>query len=123
MSAHHAFSVGYSGAPITLLADQTLHGNMCTHVYARSPLPASTSCYDLDSNPCRHMRPEDEEALRAAVQAYFPAANGRVLAHSACLFTNTLDGHFVIDQHPYHPQVTLVSACRYELNYHACHLN
>ena len=53
----------------------------------------------------RAMSRDDEEALRKGVRAFFPSADGRVLAHGACMFTNTPDGHFVIDRHPRHPQV------------------
>ncbi|GFR52851.1 hypothetical protein Agub_g15480, partial [Astrephomene gubernaculifera] len=54
----------------------------------------------------------DEAALRAGVASYFPAAaRGRLLSSSACFFTNTPDGHFLVDRHPLHPQVILCSAC------------
>ncbi|KXZ49778.1 hypothetical protein GPECTOR_19g229 [Gonium pectorale] len=54
----------------------------------------------------------DEAALRRGVSGYFPAAaSGRLLHASACFFTNTPDGHFLIDRHPAHPQVILCSAC------------
>ncbi|GFH15545.1 DAO domain-containing protein [Haematococcus lacustris] len=59
----------------------------------------------------RALEVEDEAALRNAVRAFFPAADGPLLAHSTCLFTNTPDGHFVVDRHPHHPQVILCSAC------------
>ncbi|KAG2452717.1 hypothetical protein HYH02_002949 [Chlamydomonas schloesseri] len=54
----------------------------------------------------------DEAALRAGAAAYFPGAgSGRLLHSSACYFTNTPDGHFLVDRHPRHPQVILCSAC------------
>ncbi|KAG2492139.1 hypothetical protein HYH03_009630 [Edaphochlamys debaryana] len=54
----------------------------------------------------------DEAALRRGAAAFFPAAgSGRLLSASACLFTNTPDGHFLVDRHPRHPQVVLCSAC------------
>ncbi|KAG2427831.1 hypothetical protein HXX76_012152 [Chlamydomonas incerta] len=54
----------------------------------------------------------DEAALRAGAAAYFPAAgSGRLLHSSACYFTHTPDGHFLVDRHPRHPQVILCSAC------------
>ena len=28
-----------------------------------------------------------------------------------CMFTSTPDGHFIMDTHPRHPNVTLVSSC------------
>lgn len=50
----------------------------------------------------------DEAALRAGVASYFPAvaAAGRLLSASACFFTNTPDGHFLVDRHPRHPQAS-----------------
>ncbi|KAF5834087.1 hypothetical protein DUNSADRAFT_9401, partial [Dunaliella salina] len=62
-------------------------------------------------NMNRSMTAADEEALRAAVRQFFPAANGLLLNYSTCLFTNTPDGHFIIDRHPCHEQVLIVSAC------------
>ena len=55
--------------------------------------------------------PEDEAVLREAVARYFPSANGPLLRFSVCLFTNTSDGHFVIDRDPHAPEVLLVSPC------------
>ena len=47
-----------------------------------------------------------QETLRRGVRKYFPSAgDGAILAHSACMFTNTPDNNFVIDRHPSHPQV------------------
>ena len=54
---------------------------------------------------------EDEAVLRVFVRRYFPLANGPTMALKACLFTNTLDEHFILDRHPEWPQVTLVAAC------------
>ncbi|KAG1672718.1 hypothetical protein FOA52_005196 [Chlamydomonas sp. UWO 241] len=54
----------------------------------------------------------DEAALRAGLAAFFPsAATGKLLGHSVCMYTNTPDGHFIIDRHPAHEQVILASAC------------
>lgn len=59
----------------------------------------------------REVDPEDERLLRAFAARYFPDGSGPTMALRACLFTNTPDGHFVIDRHPEHPQVILASAC------------
>jgi sarcosine oxidase len=61
--------------------------------------------------PDRGCHPEDEAVLRDAVSRYLPDANGRLLRHSTCMFTNTPDGHFVIDRHPDAPEVLIVSPC------------
>lgn len=57
----------------------------------------------------RSVRPEDEEEFRACLRRYIPAADGPLLAASVCLYTNSPDGHFIIDRHPGHPNV--VVAC------------
>ena len=53
----------------------------------------------------------DEAALRQALAAYFPDADGPVLSLRACLFTNTPDEHFVLDTLPGAPQVVVASPC------------
>ncbi len=30
---------------------------------------------------------------------------------ATCMFTNTPDGHFIIDLHPHYPQISFASAC------------
>uniref|UniRef100_A0A7R9VNV4 FAD dependent oxidoreductase domain-containing protein n=1 Tax=Chlamydomonas euryale TaxID=1486919 RepID=A0A7R9VNV4_9CHLO len=60
----------------------------------------------------RDLQPEDEMWLRHGLKTFFPAAaSSQLLAHSVCMYTNTPDGHFIIDRHPVHQQVLLVSAC------------
>ena len=48
---------------------------------------------------------EDEAVLREGLARYFPQANGPVLSMKACMFTNTPDGHFIIDALPDAPNV------------------
>src|SRR4051794_4671121 len=55
--------------------------------------------------------PRDEEVLRAGIRRYFPDANGPTLSLASCIFTNTVDEHFVIDRLPDAPHVVMVSAC------------
>jgi sarcosine oxidase len=59
----------------------------------------------------RSSRPDDEVALRAFAERYFPDAAGPTEMLKACIFTNTPDEHFVIDRLAEMPQVTVVSAC------------
>lgn len=55
---------------------------------------------------------EDEiVAARRCITPRLPALNGRCLRAVTCLYTNTPDGHFLIDRHPVHPQVLIVSPC------------
>lgn len=53
----------------------------------------------------RTTRPEDEQTFMPALRARLPDAAGPVLSMRVCMYTNTPDGHFVIDRHPEHPQV------------------
>lgn len=53
----------------------------------------------------RSISPADEEALRECVRRYFPVADGRLASATTCTFTNTPDGHFILDRHPRWPQV------------------
>lgn len=53
----------------------------------------------------------DEALLREALRAYFPDADGPALTLKCCLFTNTLDEHFVVDHLPGVPQVIVASPC------------
>ena len=53
----------------------------------------------------RECRPEDEAVLREGIEAFFPRANGPTRRMTACLFTNSPDGHFILDRHPDHENV------------------
>lgn len=61
----------------------------------------------LLSEPTR----EDEELLHAFASRYFPLGSGPTMSLATCLFTNTPDGHFIIDLHPQYPQISFASAC------------
>lgn len=55
----------------------------------------------------RDPQPGDESDLRDAIRQYIPDAEGPLLSMRVCLYTNTPDGHFIIDRHPRHDRVTL----------------
>ncbi len=48
---------------------------------------------------------------RRCVAARIPALSGRCLNAVTCLYTNTPDEHFLIDRHPAHSEVLIVSPC------------
>jgi len=50
-------------------------------------------------------------AARAVIASRLPAVRGRCLRAVTCLYTNLPDGHFLIDRHPAHPEVLIVSPC------------
>ena len=49
--------------------------------------------------------------MQTVVQPYLPSLTGRCLESVVCMYTNTPDSHFLIDRHPSHPQILLVSPC------------
>lgn len=53
----------------------------------------------------------EEQAVLAATRRFLPGLDGPARSRSVCLYTCTPDGHFIVDRHPAHPQVTVVSAC------------
>jgi sarcosine oxidase len=55
--------------------------------------------------------PEDEAATRALLARLLPAADGALREARTCLYTNTPDGHFVVDRHPGHARVVVASPC------------
>jgi sarcosine oxidase len=59
----------------------------------------------------RDVTAEDEEGVRSLVRRLLPGAAGPLRESSVCLYTNTPDHHFLIDRHPEHEQVLIVSPC------------
>lgn len=49
-------------------------------------------------------------AAEAIVDRCFPAIAGPPLASEVCMYTNTADGHFLIDRHPKRPNIVLAGA-------------
>ena len=54
---------------------------------------------------------EDESVLREFAARYFPKSAGPTMALAPCMFTNTADEHFIIDEDPAHSQVLVLSPC------------
>ncbi len=59
----------------------------------------------------REVASEEAEAIRTLLGRYLPGADGLLLDSEVCLYTNTPDGHFLIDAHPAYPQVCIASPC------------
>ncbi|HEY3248198.1 MAG TPA: N-methyl-L-tryptophan oxidase [bacterium] len=55
----------------------------------------------------RDVSVEEVERVRGMMARYLPDANGELLATVTCMYTNTPDGHFIIDRHPSHDAVTI----------------
>lgn len=55
----------------------------------------------------RRPAPADDAEFRRALGALSPDAAGPTLSLGVCMYTNSADGHFIIDRHPCHPNVLL----------------
>jgi glycine/D-amino acid oxidase-like deaminating enzyme len=51
--------------------------------------------------------PDWTERIRAWAQQYIPDAAGPLISTRRCLYTLTPEKHFIVDQHPDHPQVVI----------------
>jgi sarcosine oxidase len=66
----------------------------------------------VDPEACdRTVVDDDERLIRSALADHIPAANGRLLAATTCLYTNTPDGDFILDRLPSHPAIIVASPC------------
>jgi len=63
---------------------------------------------DADFLP-RTVTRADEDLLRDFAVRYFPDGAGPTMNLKACLFTNSPDGHFILDRHPEMPQVSFAA--------------
>lgn len=63
---------------------------------------------DADALP-RTVTHADEVLLRDFAERYFPDGAGPTMNLKACLFTNSPDGHFILDRHPQMPQVSFAA--------------
>ena len=69
---------------------------------------------DETADPAARVRPmsgADEALLRAALAAHLPAANGKLLDATTCLYTMAPDGDFILDRLPGSPDIIVASPC------------
>ena len=59
----------------------------------------------------RDVAGHEADDLRLQLARHLPAACGALRESAVCLYTCTPDGHFIMDAHPAHPQVTIASVC------------
>lgn len=59
----------------------------------------------------REVRPADLDDLRAAVSGILPGLGGDIPRSAVCMYTDAPDEHFLLDRHPGHSNVVIVSAC------------
>jgi sarcosine oxidase len=55
----------------------------------------------------RDPQPGDEADFRGVLSRFIPEADGPLLSIRTCLYTNSPDGHFIIDRLPGHARVTV----------------
>ena len=73
----------------------------CHHSGVVAPIDA------IDHQPT----PDDAAAIAPDVVRYLPGLAPAPVRSAVCCYTNTADGHFLIDRHPEAPAVVLVSPC------------
>ncbi len=54
---------------------------------------------------------EHEVRLRRLLKRHIPDGAGDLLRTKTCIYTNTADGHFILDHHPEDERIVLASAC------------
>jgi sarcosine oxidase len=59
----------------------------------------------------RSIHERDIAPVRELLGAWLPGHVGEYAESAVCLYTNTPDGHFILDRHPEHPQIVLGSPC------------
>jgi sarcosine oxidase len=59
----------------------------------------------------REVHPDEIREARGILERNLPTVNGDLLSATTCMYTNTPDGHFIIDRDPRHPNVILASPC------------
>ena len=57
------------------------------------------------------MHDDDVVAVRRLLRQRMPGADVPPSRSTVCMYTNTPDGHFLVDQHPEAPRVVFASAC------------
>ena len=59
----------------------------------------------------RTISDQEDASARTLLERFLPDAAGELRDRAVCLYTNTTDGHFVIDRHPVHPEAIVASPC------------
>lgn len=59
----------------------------------------------------RRVTPTEDARAFDLARRFVPLAKGAIRDRAVCLYTNTPDGHFIVDRHPGSDAVIVVSAC------------
>ena len=111
---------GPDGLPVLVIEDRARAPALRPAVDARaraatsrtaSSSPATmAACSGRSTRSSRRRRPTPRRS-RADVARYLPGLRPEPIRSAMCAYTNTPDGHFLIDRHPGHHAVILVSPC------------
>ena len=102
-----------SDAPVMVIADGETHATAVFPALDGAIKVAvhGTGEFGSPETIDRVVRPADIAAAEWALRRFLPGVAGPHLRSTTCLYTNTPDGHFILDRHPAHPQVVLGSPC------------
>ena len=59
----------------------------------------------------RDVAQDEIAAMKNTITPFLPFVDGRCVSSAVCMYTNTPDGHFLIDFHPHYRRAILVSPC------------
>jgi sarcosine oxidase len=59
----------------------------------------------------REVAEPEIEGMRQLLRRFLPDAEGELESATVCVYTNTPDGHFILDYHPQHREVLIASPC------------
>lgn len=102
-----------SDAPVLLVGNgqgeataifPALHGRIKSAAHGSG---AMTTAESVD----RRIHERDIAPVRALLAQWIPEQVGDYDESAVCLYTNTPDGHFILDRHPIVPQIVLGSPC------------
>ena len=74
---------------------------VCKHTGGQTLESADQMSHSLD--------PEELTDVESFMQSYFNFNRSRLVHHSNCMYTNSKDGHFVVDRHPDHSNVSFAA--------------
>jgi sarcosine oxidase len=73
--------------------------------FYRKPIEETCTPESVD----RKIREDDIGTMRQVVRDFLPALDGNLLHGKTCLYTSTPDHHFLVGNHPKHPQVKVAA--------------
>lgn len=96
---------------IQLGPDRHLYGFPADDTGFKVALHARGPSLDPDQLSAQRTSEAELAEMRALLAQWLPEANGELLNSAVCMYTNTPDGHFLLDSLPEDPDLLLVSPC------------